>query len=50
MQPVVKVQEVAADDLQVVIQTEKDLGKRILALSPASILRGKVKTYTLVTQ
>lgn len=42
--------EVEAKDLQVVIQEHKDAGRRILALSPAKIVKGVVKSYTLVTQ
>lgn len=47
---VVFVVEVKTENLQLVIQEQKDAGRRILALSPAKILKGIVKSYTLVTQ
>ncbi len=46
----VVVMNVEAKDLQEAIQAEKDNGKRILALSPSKIVRGKVTEYVLVTQ
>lgn len=46
----VKVQVVTMENLQQTIQTEKDNGKRILALSPSKIVRGKVSEFVLVTQ
>ena len=41
---------VPSEGLEEIIQIAKDNGKRILALSPAKIVRGKVIDYVLVTQ
>lgn len=41
---------VESANLQAEIQQAKDSGKRILALSPAKIVKGVVKEYTLVVQ
>ena len=41
---------VKADELKETIQVHKDNGKRVLALSPSVIVRGKVTVYCLVVQ
>lgn len=52
----VKAEQVALDDLQLKIQQEKDAGRRILALSPATMkkmgrtMQFEVVSFILVTQ
>jgi len=41
---------VKTEDLKETIQVHKDNGKRVLALSPSKILRGKVLEFVLVVQ
>lgn len=44
------VENVTPENLKESVQSAKDAGRRVLALSPSKVLRGKVTEYVLVTQ